>query len=173
MTDRLFAQMMPPPPLEAGELPLHGSAVAYRLGRRHGAALLLGAPGSGKSTLALRAMRQTDARLVGDDQLRLQRRGGRVVLRSAPSLAGFLHVAGVGIVRRPHLSAAPLVLAVEMSRGALPLLPPRRSMQFLGCAFPVLTLDPFEAAAPERLEAAVRHLADAPAPCAAIQKAAS
>ena len=163
------AQMPPPPPL-AGELPLHGSAVAYRLGRASAAVLLQGPPGSGKSTLALRAMRQTGARLVGDDQLRLMRRGGRLMLRCAPNLAGFLHVAGVGIVRQPWLRTSPLVLVVRMGLGALPLLPPRAHAQFLGIALPCLTLNPFEAAAPERLELAVRHAAsDA---CAA-QRAAS
>lgn len=141
-------------------LPLHGSAVAYRRGRRVCAVLLAGAPGSGKSTLALRAMRQSGARLVGDDQLLLERVGDRLMLRPAPRLAGLLHVAGVGIVRYPFVRAAPLALVVRMgAERTLPLLPPRRTARLLGCARPLITLHPFEAAAPERLELALQQCA--------------
>ena len=140
---------------------LHGSALAYRLGRRGAmcaAVLLVGAPGSGKSTLALRAMRQTQAQLVGDDQLLIERVGRKLMLRGAPRLKGLLHVAGVGIVRMPFLAAASLALVVRMDMSPLPLLPPSRRMRFLGLSRPLLALNPFEAAAPERLELAVQQL---------------
>ncbi len=67
--------------------------------------LLTGKSGSGKSTLALRLVDQpgrgigddpVEVRLIGDDQVIVQRVADKLLASPAPRLAGLLEVRGVG-----------------------------------------------------------------------------
>ena len=78
--------------MSTNEQLLQASAVA--IGGR--GLLLEGPPGSGKSSLAL-ALIDRGARLIGDDGLRLVRRGKDVMAEPPPNIAGKLEIRGVGI----------------------------------------------------------------------------
>jgi HPr kinase/phosphorylase len=96
---------------------VHASAVLA--GAR--AVLIRGASGSGKSRLAhelidaARTGLLPFARLVGDDRVRLQAAGGRLLVRPAPALAGLIEVRGVGIVRMPYEPDAVVGLVVDLA----------------------------------------------------------
>lgn len=82
--------------------------------------LLLGPSGSGKSSLARDLIRLASeagrfAALVGDDRILLQTRGGMLVARPHPAIAGAMEVRGTGIVATYHEPAAVLRLAVEIA----------------------------------------------------------
>lgn len=135
---------------------VHGTAVAV-----DGAGVLLRGPsGSGKSDLALRLIEAGFALLVADDQSEIRPGKGEPVLTAPPALQGLLEVRGVGIVATATVPSAPLRLIVDL---ALPekieRLPENRTEAVFGYAVPVLFLSPFEASAPAKLRAAVRHLA--------------
>jgi HPr kinase/phosphorylase len=134
---------------------VHGTCVAI-----DGSGVLLrGAPGSGKSDLALRLI-EGGARLVADDQTRLEAKDGRLMASPPATIAGRIEVRGVGIVALPYLAAAPLVLAVDLvAAGEVERLPPARTCPFLGLAVPLLALAPFEASAPAKVVTAMRALA--------------
>ncbi len=89
---------------------VHASCIAFD-GR---GVLLRGPSGSGKSDLALRAI-EVGARLVADDLVALERRGGWVWANPLPQAGGRLEVRGVGIVRLPALDGAPLVLIADLA----------------------------------------------------------
>jgi serine kinase of HPr protein (carbohydrate metabolism regulator) len=81
--------------------------------------LLRGASGAGKSLLALElldraALRGTEGALVADDRVDLERQGDGLVMRPPPAIAGRIKLRGRGIVRRPHLAAAPVHLVVDL-----------------------------------------------------------
>jgi HPr kinase/phosphorylase len=108
---------------------IHASCVA-----RDGAGvLLLGEPGSGKSDLALRLL-EVGFALVADDRVDIT--GG--VARAPDALAGLLEVRGLGILRLAHVSAARIVLAVELDVD-VPRLPAPRAHGALGV--PVIAVD--------------------------------
>ena len=89
---------------------VHASCIAFE-----GAGVLLrGRSGAGKSDLALRAV-EAGARLVADDLVALDLRGGRVWASALPQAGGRLEVRGVGIVRLPAMDRAPLVLLADLA----------------------------------------------------------
>jgi HPr kinase/phosphorylase len=102
---------------DAAEL-VHGTCVA--LGRS--AVLLRGPSGSGKSDLALRFLflaRRGPAALepptlVADDQVRIQREGGRLLVEAPATLRGKLEVRGLGIVEMKSAAEAELVLVADL-----------------------------------------------------------
>lgn len=122
------------------------------------AALLTGPPGAGKSDLALRCIglqhvwmeRVLQARLIADDQVILDRRGGRIAARCPAATAGKLEVRGVGIVEVESLSEAWLDVVVELvSPEQIERLPdPDVKSQLLGLPLPMLRIAPFQASAP-------------------------
>ncbi|HWI85978.1 MAG TPA: HPr kinase/phosphatase C-terminal domain-containing protein [Sphingomonas sp.] len=130
---------------------IHASCVALD-GR---GILLTGAPGSGKSDLALR-MIDRGARLVGDDGIIIEARGGRLHARSGPNIEGQIEVRGVGILALPFMEEAPLALAISLDE-PVPRMPdellPVRVIE--GLALPVIALDPFAASAPVKVEKAL------------------
>lgn len=99
---------------------LHASAVLVG----DAGILIRGRSGSGKSSLA-RALieaaraRGLFARLISDDRVLVSARGGRLVARVHPLIAGALEVRGLGIVPVEHAGAAVIRLVVEC--GAPPL----------------------------------------------------
>jgi HPr kinase/phosphorylase len=66
--------------------------------------LLRGPPGSGKSALTLDLISRFEARgdfarLVGDDRVSVEARGGRLVARPHPAIAGMIEARGLGLIR--------------------------------------------------------------------------
>ena len=96
---------------------IHASAVL--VGAR--AVLIRGPSGSGKSRLALdliaagRAGQFLFTRLIGDDRVELINTGGRLLVQTAPALAGLIEVRGAGIFRLDHEPCAMVGLVVDLA----------------------------------------------------------
>lgn len=133
---------------------VHGTSVAVA-----GVAVLLrGKPGSGKSDLALRLI-DGGARLVSDDQTRLECEDGRLTASCPGPMAGFLEVRGVGVVRVASTDKAPLGLVVDLvGEASVERLPVSESCEYLGIEVPLLRLCPFAASAAAKLRLAVASL---------------
>lgn len=117
-------------PIEAGRSAggalsyVHATAVVIR----ETGVLLLGPSGAGKSSTALALIAAADAlgafaRLVGDDRIGLERRGGRLVARAHPAILGSIERRGQGILGMPFSAAVVIGLVVEFSTDTEP--PPR------------------------------------------------
>jgi HPr kinase/phosphorylase len=131
---------------------VHASAVL--VGAR--AVLIRGPSGSGKSRLALDLIQAAEggallfARLVADDRVHLQRRGGRLLVRPAEALAGLIEVYGVGVMRLPHEPSAVVGLVVDLAAadsGRLPD-PASRTTEIAGINLPRLAVASDSAALP-------------------------
>ena len=129
---------------------IHGTTVLLN-GR---AVMIRGGSGSGKSDLALRG-----AQLLSDDDTDVVLRDGGVVASTPPNIAGLIEVRGIGLVAMPHATEAPLALIVALlPEGEAP--PERypaepRAVRLCGQDVPILTLRPFEASAPIKVELAL------------------
>ncbi len=109
---------------------LHATAIAVD-GR---GLLITGASGAGKSTLAL-ALIGLGATLVSDDQTTVTADNGTVTLSCPhPGLKGVIEARAIGLLRCNAIDAAPLALVVDLDRHEADRLPPRRSVNVLGCA---------------------------------------
>jgi serine kinase of HPr protein (carbohydrate metabolism regulator) len=124
--------------------PINIHATALVLGDR--GVLITGPSGSGKTTLALTliercAVQQRFARLVGDDQLFMAARGGRLVASVPDAIAGLAEVHGLGPRPLPTLANAVIDLVVRLvpERDA-PRLPDPSSETIAGIAIPLLVL---------------------------------
>jgi serine kinase of HPr protein (carbohydrate metabolism regulator) len=129
---------------------LHATAVAID-GR---AVVLEGRSGSGKSDLALRLI-DRGARLIADDQTLLVRQGQGLVARCPATIAGRMEVRGLGIVEAPAVAEAPVALIVRLGEEDQRM-PERRARRVAGVAVREVTLDPFRASAPIKVEWALR-----------------
>lgn len=103
---------------------IHASAVL--IGRS--AILIRGPSGAGKSLLAWRLLHQGIrvpagdtmppvslwTRLVGDDRVHIEARHGRLIVRSAPALAGLIEIRGLGVRRIDYEPAARVGLVVDL-----------------------------------------------------------
>jgi HPr kinase/phosphorylase len=95
---------------------IHASAVL--VGSR--AVLIRGPSGSGKSRLAFdlilagRAGHIASTTLVGDDRVHVWPRGGELMIRPAPTLAGLIEIRGLGIRRCDFAPEAPAGLVVDL-----------------------------------------------------------
>jgi serine kinase of HPr protein (carbohydrate metabolism regulator) len=122
--------------------------------------LLTGRSGSGKSDLALRLI-ALGARLVADDRTDLTVVRGRLVAGAPKTIAGKIEVRGVGIVEIPHVAAAPIALVVDLSGRVERLPEPRRYRPPLDMPHTnwpqLIMLNAFEASAPHKVLAALRH----------------
>ncbi|MBX9943073.1 MAG: HPr kinase/phosphatase C-terminal domain-containing protein [Reyranella sp.] len=148
---------------------LHATCVALRVpgqpaARAWRAVLLRGPSGAGKSDLALRLI-DAGARLVADDQTRINRRGGTLVATPPPALAGLMEVRGIGIVKLPRrqlMARAPLSLLVDLAPAdRIERLPDPVREHLLGIELAVLALAPFEASATAKLRLALMRIATA------------
>ena len=142
---------------------LHATCVA--LDGRDGplGVLLRGPSGAGKSDLALRLI-DRGARLVADDLCEVTVEDGaagpRLIARAPAEIAGVLEVRGLGIAEVPSLAQAPVALIVDLvAPEEVERLPDAATEEILGVDLPRLALDPFEAAAPAKLDLALRRLA--------------
>ena len=130
---------------------VHASCVAFE-----GMGVLLRGPsGSGKSDLALRAV-EAGARLVADDLVALDLRGGHIWASPLPRAGGRLEVRGIGIVRLPALDGAPLVLIADLASPER--LPEREFETLLRLPIRRIRLAPFEISAAIKLRLAA-HMA--------------
>jgi serine kinase of HPr protein (carbohydrate metabolism regulator) len=129
--------------------------------------LLRGASGSGKSDLALRLMDAEGyglgaaplrAELVADDQVMVERVGETLMASCPASIINRMEIRGLGIVEVKAAGPVALALVVDLVAGAaverLPLDQDRRT-SLLGVSLPRLALDPFTAAAPAKIRAAL------------------
>ena len=133
-------------------LVIHATTVA--IGTR--AVLIEGPPGAGKSDLALRLI-DRGAVLVADDRTALLAEGDRLTASPPATIAGLIEVRGIGIVDLPHVGAARVVLAIDLS-ATVARMPEPILRTYAGVSLPVLALDPFEASAPLKVELAVKVL---------------
>jgi serine kinase of HPr protein (carbohydrate metabolism regulator) len=96
---------------------IHASAVL--IGAK--AVLIRGPSGAGKSQLAfdlIQAAAQGQlpfARLVADDRALVVARGGRLLVRPAPALAGLIEIRGLGIRSIDHEELAVVGLVVDLA----------------------------------------------------------
>lgn len=97
--------------------------------------LILGPPGSGKSRLALRLI-DRGAVLVGDDGVRIERRGDRLWAHPPPAITGLLEIRCVGIASLP-VGSAPLCLALDFA-SPVERLPEPRILELAGHGLPCL-----------------------------------
>ena len=125
------------------------------------AVLIRGEPGSGKSRLALRLLEAAGrelpfVRLVGDDRVYLESRGGRVLVRPPQELAGLLEIRGAGIVRVPFEATAVVGLVIELGQSAdrMPAAESRKAM-LEGVALPRLAVPPDNDPLPLAIEASL------------------
>ncbi len=147
---------------------LHATCVA--LDGRDGplGVLLRGPSGAGKSDLALRLI-DRGARLIADDQCEVTIEDGgtgpRLIARAPAAIAGVLEVRGLGIAEVPSLAQAPVALVVDLvARDEVERLPDAATEAILGIDLARLALDPFAAAAPAKLDLALRRLAQSAGP---------
>ncbi|KIL97614.1 HPr kinase/phosphorylase [Paramagnetospirillum magnetotacticum MS-1] len=131
---------------------VHGTCVAID-GR---GVLLRGPSGGGKSDLALRLI-DGGAVLVADDQTHLEREGNALIARPPATIAGWLEVRGLGLVRTPHLDQAPLDLVIDLvTPSEVERLPEPNALELLGLAIRHLRLSPFEDSAAAKVRLAMR-----------------
>lgn len=91
---------------------LHAGLVARRAAGRWGGVLIEGPSGSGKSDLALRLI-AAGWRLVADDRVQLWVSGGRLYGRAPAVLGHLLEARALGVIQRPALPVAEVVLAIQ------------------------------------------------------------
>jgi hypothetical protein len=112
--------------------------------------LIRGPSGSGKSRLALELIAEASrrglfARLVGDDRVALAARGGRLVARGHPTIAGQIESRGEGILELGHEQAIVIRLLLDLAgeAGAAPLRLPAAPSKTSLCAvdLPLLCLE--------------------------------
>jgi serine kinase of HPr protein (carbohydrate metabolism regulator) len=127
----------------AAETPtVHASAVLA--GAR--AVLIRGPAGAGKSQLALALMHAAEtgllrfARLIGDDRVHLEARHGRLLVRTAPALAGLLEVHGLGIRRFDYEPMAVVGLVVDLAAADAERLPAADTAMISGIELPRLAV---------------------------------
>ena len=127
---------------------IHATTVA--IGGR--AVLIEGPSGAGKSDLALRLI-DRGAVLVSDDYTCLASDGGTLYAQAPATIAGRLEVRGVGIVDMACHGPLPVALAVAL--GAPDRLPEPQERVIADVAVALVTIQPFEASAPIKVELAL------------------
>ena len=130
---------------------IHATTVAIA-GR---AVVIEGPSGAGKSDLALRLI-DRGALLIADDRTIVTVEDGTAVARCPSAIAGLLEVRGLGLIRLPHVAAAPIALAVRCA-DRLERMPEPAHRLFDGFSVPQVTVDPRAASAPIVVERALAH----------------
>jgi HPr kinase/phosphorylase len=125
------------------QLRLHGSCVS----RDGDALLVVGPPGCGKSDLVLRLLAR-GFELVADDQVDII----NGIATSPAALAGLLEVRGLGIVRLPYRTRAPLALVIDLT-GHADRMPLPEQHPDLG--LPIVHIDATAPSAPEKVALAL------------------
>jgi serine kinase of HPr protein (carbohydrate metabolism regulator) len=121
--------------------------------------LLRGPSGIGKSDLALRLI-DDGAVLVADDRVLLERDGNQLLASPPDVLAGLLEVRGLGILRFPYQTKAPIRLVVQLVEIAeMERLPESAIEDILGISLPLRTLSAREPSAHTKVRLAMQHAA--------------
>jgi serine kinase of HPr protein (carbohydrate metabolism regulator) len=120
------------------------------------AVLITGPPGSGKSDLALRLI-DGGAKLVADDQILAEARGGHLFARAPQTIRGRMEVRHVGVLAVPFVEEAEIRLAIVLGEEAARLPEPAYS-EVGGVVLPRLVIKAFEASAPAKIRSAVQAL---------------
>jgi serine kinase of HPr protein (carbohydrate metabolism regulator) len=115
--------------------------------------LIAGRSGRGKSDLALRLI-DRGAQLVSDDYTEVSPRGGRLIARAPPAIAGKIEVRGVGIVELAALDEACLCFLTDLDM-ATERLPEPQVTTIAGLPLPSIGLSALEASAAIKLERAL------------------
>lgn len=108
--------------------------------------LITGPSGSGKTTLALALIDHCGARglfsrLVGDDQLFIAGRGGRLLCRAPATIAGLAEVAGIGPRPLPFEPAGVIDLLVRLVPAQeMPRFQEEAAEMIAGCLLPRIDL---------------------------------
>jgi HPr kinase/phosphorylase len=135
---------------KSGGATVHASAVL--VGCR--AVLIRGPSGAGKSRLAWELIEAARggavafARLVGDDRVRLQAIGGRLLVRPSDALAGLIELRGLSILRSDYEPCAVVGLVVDLAAADAERLPERDTTVVEGITMPRLAIAPAIAALP-------------------------
>ncbi len=122
--------------------------------------LLLGPSGAGKSDLALRLI-DRGAMLISDDAVPVDCSGSSPKLWPADNISGKMEIRGLGICAVKSTPSATLRLVVELDAEIERLPSAGRTKTICGFDVPLLSLAPFEASAPIKLEYALRSVVDA------------
>jgi serine kinase of HPr protein (carbohydrate metabolism regulator) len=118
--------------------------------------LLRGGSSAGKSDLALRLI-DAGAELISDDYTELAAEDGRLVAAAPASLHGLIEVRGLGVVRLPAASMAPLVAVVDLvAADQIERMPPARTETLQGVAVPAYQIAAPEASAVAKVRLIVR-----------------
>lgn len=115
--------------------------------------LLEGQPGSGKSTLAL-SLIDRGAQLIGDDGVSLTVDGNILTASAPPNIAGLIEVRGVGLIKRPHVSA-PISLVLNLTQDAPRFVERADIIHVAGHEVPTLSFARYNEADPIRAEIAL------------------
>ena len=122
--------------------------------------LVSGRSGMGKTSLAIALVdhvRQLGlfGRLVGDDQLLLSVRAGRLFCTAPAEIAGLAEIRGLGPVAVEHVGTAPVDLLVDLvESAAAPRFPEATTRLVAGCTVPLLVLAGGDTASATRAVAA-------------------
>ena len=117
--------------------------------------MIEGPSGAGKSDLALRLI-DRGAMLVSDDRTRVTREGEMLVAHAPAQMAGRIELRGLGLAATAYADTAPVALIVRLA-GEDQRLPERRTRRIAGVVVREVTLDPFRASAPVKVEWALRQ----------------
>ncbi len=138
--------------------PLHATAVAkWQPGTGWRAILIRGPSGAGKSDLALRLIGR-GWRLVADDSVHVFASGEALYATVPETISGRIEARGVGIIKASPRGVVRLVLAVDLGGPAPERLPDPEAQAIAGRTLPQLRLAGFEAAAVEKVAAAIAAL---------------
>lgn len=138
---------------------LHATTIAIERGGVWLGILLTGKSGAGKSDLALRLI-DRGARLVSDDYTDMRRAETRLIASPPVRIAGKIEVRGLGIIETAYLAEVPAVLIIRLD-GDTERMPEARTARIAGVDLPFLSLAPFEASAPHKVEIALDLLGKA------------
>ncbi len=116
--------------------------------------LIEGPPGAGKSGLALELI-DRGAVLVGDDGVRLERRGETLWALPPPNIRGLLEARNLGLLTFPA-TEAPVALRLVLDPNAPRFIDTAEVAEIAGVPIPLLAFDPRIAPAAVRAELALR-----------------
>lgn len=122
--------------------------------------LFKGSSGSGKSDLALRLLADDNVHLVADDVVDLYISSGQVYGEAPYNLRGLFEVRGVGVVKKPFITKAPLYLVVNLTDNPQEIerMPKTAYENILGLEIERIDLYAKESSAPEKVKVKLNNV---------------